>query len=223
MSNVEEGKFVRMFGRSEIRLTACAVTRDLEFDYTFLNFGFSDKYFREPNQFWQRDNKHERALVKFYKRGIDRCSLCYDATQNVKIPMPFTGTNSENGWGELQFLIKAPRLVKLARHRSFDTRVNKWVEETKVIQPKTEFRDHSYLALRFYHQGDLPQIPADWRWEPVFVSIMNPKRPSPLPSMPGPFWEFCFYRIDVFWEKEEINITVTILEKNSSEIPKHLK
>ena len=44
MSNVEEGKFVRMFGRSEIRLTACAVTRDLEFDYTFLNFGFSDKF-----------------------------------------------------------------------------------------------------------------------------------------------------------------------------------
>lgn len=209
MSKVEEGKFVKMFGRSEIRLTACAVSKDQDFYHTFLYFGFRDKYFWEPNQFWQRDPKHERALVKYYKREVDRYSLCYDAIQTVKIPMPITGINADNNWGELQFLIKAPRLVKLARHRSFDTRVNQWVEETKLTQPKTNFIDHCYLSLRFYHQDRLPPIPSDWHFEPVYVSVMN-------------FKCVMFYKIDVLWEKEEIKITVTVLEKNSPEIPKHL-
>ncbi|MEK6826043.1 MAG: hypothetical protein AAB648_01660 [Patescibacteria group bacterium] len=207
--SVEEGKFVRMFGRNEVRLTACAVTKDPEFDHMFVNFGFSDKYFREPNQFWQRDNKHERASVKFYKRDIYRHSLSHDTIQVVEIPMPFIGNDSDDSWGELQFLIKEPRLVKLARHYSFDTRVNKWVEETKPIQPKTDFGTHAYLALRFYHQDRLPQTPDNWHFEPVYVSIMSHMR-------------FMFYRIDVFWEEEEIKITVTVLEENSPEIPKHL-
>lgn len=210
MSKVEEGKFVRMFGRSEVRLTACAVSKDLNFYHTFVDFGFRDKYFLEPNQFWQRDQKHERALIKYYKREVDRCSLCYDATQTVKIPMPIPGTYSDTGWGELQFLIKKPRLVKLARHSSFDTRVNQWVEETKLIQPKTDFDTHSYLALRFYHQNHLPPTPIDWRFELVYVSVMNLNC-------------IMFYRVDVLWEKEEIKITVTVLDESSPEIPKHLK
>lgn len=227
MSKIEEGKFVRMFGRNEIRLTACAVTKDQNFYHEFLDFGSGDTYFWEPNQFWQRDPKHEQALVKFYKREVYRHSLCYNATQTVRIPMPFPSNNPDNGWGELQFLVKAPRLVRLARHRSFDTRVNQWVEEKKLIQPKTDLGNHAYLALRFYHQDHLPPVPSDWRFEPVYVSVsaMSQGRFSPLFGMAGPSWELetDFYRIDVFWEKEEIKITVTVLGKNSPEIPKHLK
>ena len=205
MPNVEEGKFVRMFDRHEIRLTACAVTKSISHDV--LNSGPTSSYFREPNQFWQRDPKHERAAVKFYKRDIYDYSASDSITQTVRIRMPFLGHNSTNGWGELQLLIKEPRLVMLARHRSFDTRVNKWVPETKLIQPKTDFGTHAYLALRFYHQGYLPPVPSNWRFEPVYVSIINRS----------------FYKIDVLWEKEEITITVALLDKNLPEIPKHLK
>lgn len=201
MSKVEEGKFVRMFGKSEIRLTACAVSRDF---VSFVN------YFCEPNQFWSRDPKHERALVKYYKREVHGHSMCFGPTQIIKIPMLFPGANSNDGWGELQFLIKAPRLVRLARHRSFDTRVNQWIEETKPIQPKADFGNHSYLSLRFYHQDHLPPTPSNWYFEPVYVSVMN------LNCV-------MFYRIDVWWENEEIKIGVFSLDKDYTDIPKHLK
>ena len=206
---MENQKFVRMFDRPEVHLTACAVTKDPII--TFLpDKNDKDGYFLEPNQFWQRDPNHERALLKIYKRNPCENMIHYDANQFLKIPMPFLGSDSSDGWGELQFLIKAPILVRLARHRSFDTRVNKWVEETKSIQPKTDLETHSYLALRFYHQDYLPPVPGDWRFEPVYVSVMSQMC-------------FMFYRIDVLWKEEEITITVIALDKDSPEIPKHIK
>ncbi len=200
---MEKQKFIRMFDRSEIHLTACAVTKDPDF-----NNIVSNGLIFEPNQFWQRDPRHERALMKVYE--CNRDMILYDNKQFLKISMFFLGRDSSNGWGELQFLIKAPALVKLARHRCFDTRVNRWVEETKPIQPRTDLGTHSYLALRFYHQDYLPpRAPKTRRWyfEPVYVSIKNSD----------------FYRIDVSWEKEEITVTTTTLMRDSSEIPKHLK
>lgn len=203
MSKVEEGKFVRMFDRHEVRLTACAVTKDRNF-----NNVVSNDIIIKSNQFWDRyPPHHERALLKMYIRNPGGNLICDDSNQTLRIPMPFLGHDSADGWGELQFLIKEPKLVKLARRRSFDTRVNKWIEETQLIQPKTDLETHAYLALRFYHQDYLPPIPGDWHFEPVYVSVRNS----------------AFYRIDVFWEKEEIEITTTVLYKNSSEIPKHLK
>jgi len=202
-------KFVRLFGRNEIHLTACAVAKDPVVYYILLTTEFND-HFEEPNQFWQRDPGHERALLKIYKRNPEENLTCYDDIQTLKIPMSFLGHDSSSGWGELQFRIKAPAAVKLTRNRSFDTRVNQWVEETKLIQPKTDLRTHAYLALRFYHQDYLPPVPGDWHFEPVYVSVMSQMR-------------LMFYKVDVFWEKEEIKITVNALDKDSPEIPKHLK
>ena len=207
-------KFVRLFGRNEIHLTACAVTKTVMGKFFAANIDIRD-YFLEPNQFWQRNPDHERALLKIYKRDPKDNTIChgtwlYNDTQILKIPMPFLGRDSSNGWGELQFLIKEPAKIKLARNRSFDTRVNKWVKETKVIAPKTDLGTHAYLALRFYHQDYLPPIPGDWHFEPVYVSVMSQMR-------------LMFYKVDVFWEKEEIKITVNALDKDSSEIPKHLR
>lgn len=206
-----EQKFVRLFGHNEIHLTACAVTKNV--------VGFSlietveeiGDYFSEPNQFWKRDINHERALLKVYKRDPKEHVIC-DALikEIVRIPMPFLGHNSSDGWGELQFLIKKPTVVKLARCRSFDTRVNKWVEETKLIQPKTNFETHAYLALRFYHKDYLPPVPKDWHFKPVYVSIV-----SAMIRV--------VYEIDVLWENEEIEIMTTLLDEDSPEIPKHLK
>lgn len=204
----EKWKFVRLFGRHEVHLTTCAVTKDAVVNYSLLLTTEFDDYFVEPNQFWNRDPNHERALLKVYKQNPEEDSTYWDpVVQIVKIPMPFLGHDSSDGWGELQFLIKEPATVKLARQRSFDTRVNKWVEETKPIQPKTDFGTHAYLALRFYHQDHLPPIPDDWHFEPVYVSVRSSD----------------FYRIEVLWEKEEITITVIRLSKDSPEIPKHLR
>ena len=200
-------KFVRLFDRNEIHLTACAVTKRIDISSLLGLAEFGD-YYREPNQFWKRDPRHERALLKVYKRD-PKGLLTYwgPVVQIFEIPMMFWGSNSNDGWGELQFLIKKPAAVKLARCLSFDTRVNQWVKETKLIQPKTDFGTHAYLALRFYHQDYLPPVPDDWRFEPVYVSIKNSD----------------FYKIDVWWEMEKIKIRVTMLDKNSPEIPKHLK
>lgn len=204
--SAEEGKFVGMFGRSEIRLTACAVTKDRDF-----NNVVSNDLIIETNQFWDRyPPHHERALLKMYRKNPGENLIYCDSNQILKIPMLFLGNGSNDGWGELQFLIKAPRLVKLARHRSFDTRVNKWIPETQLIQPKTDLGTHAYLALRFYHQDYLPPVPDDWHFEPVYVSVMNLNCAM-------------FYRADVLWEKEEIRITVTAMDEESSEIPRHLK
>ncbi len=207
---MEKQKFVRLFGRCEIHFTACAVTKNADTGFLLGQNKLTD-YFVKPNQFWHRDRNHERALLKVYKRDLEADSTYWDSVvQTVEIFMPFLGLDSSDGWGELQFLIKAPALVKLARHRCFDTRVNQWVEETKLIQPKTDLETHAYLALRFYHQSYLPPVPGDWRFEPVYVSVMSQM-------------SFMFYRIDVLWEREEVKITVTMLDKNSPEIPKHLK
>lgn len=206
MAEVKEGKFVRMFNRSEIRLTACAVTKHMT-GSCLLRLSELTGYFWEPNQFWQRDPNHERALLKIYKHNPEENLIRCNRTQILKIPMIFFGTDSGNGWGELQFLIKEPDKVKLARNRSFDTRINQWVEETQLIQPKTDFKTHAYLALRFYHQDYLPPVPADWHFEPVYVAVRNSD----------------FYRINVLWEENEIEITTMVLDKNSPEIPKHLK
>ncbi len=207
----EERKFIRLFGHHEVHLTACAVTKDPVINSVLLTIEF-DNYFSEPNQFWKRDPNHERALLKIYKRDPKDNAICqetwlYDDAQILKIPMPFLVHDSSDGWGELQFLIKEPASVKLARHRSFDTRVNEWVEETKLIQPKTDFGTHAYLALRFYHQNHLPPVPDDWHFEPVYVSIRSSD----------------FYRIEVLWKETEITVATTMLNRNSTEIPKHLK
>jgi len=206
-------KFVRLFGRDEIHLTACAVNKTVIGSSCVANADIRDyidirDYMLKPNQFWSRDPNHERALLKIYKRDLEE-DLTYwnPVVQTVEIPMPFWGKDSSDGWGELQFLIKEPAAVKLARCLSFDTRVNQWVKETKLIQPKTDLETHTYLALRFYHQDYLPPVPGDWHFEPVYVSIRNSD----------------FYRIDVLWEEEEIKITVTVLDKDLPEIPKHLK
>lgn len=207
-----ERKFVRVFGRPEVHLTACAVTKDPKVNSLWEQTPKFYSHFKEPNQFWKRDLNHERALLKVYQsdpedNAIDQETWLYDDDQTLKIPMPFLGHDSADGWGELQFLIKEMKAVKLARHRSFDTRINKWVEETKLIEPKTDLETHAYLALRFYHQSYLPPVPNDWHFEPVYVSVRNS----------------IFYGIDVLWEKEEIKITTTVIDKNSHEIPKHLK
>jgi len=200
-------KFVRLFGRNEIHLTACAVTKRIDI-YSLLRLAEFGDYYGEPNQFWKRDPLHERALLKVYTRDPKGLLTYWDpVVQIFEIPMMFWGSNSNDGWGELQFLIKEPAAVKLARCLSFDTRVNQWVKETKLIQPKTDLETHAYLALRFYHQDYLPPVPGDWRFEPVYVSIKNSD----------------FYKIDVWWEMEKIKIRVTMLDKNSPEIPKHLR
>ncbi len=201
-----EQKFVRLFGRYEIYLTVCAATKNATLS-SLLGIAEFFPYFWEPNQFWQRDPNHERALLKIYKRDSEKDLTCGVDTQSLSIPMPFWGHDSSDSWGELQFLIKRPAAVKLARHRCFDTRVNQWVEETKPIQPKTDMGTHAYLALRFYHQDYLPPVPGDWRFEPVFVSIRNSE----------------FYRVDVLWRAAEIKTTMTMLNSDSLEIPKHLK
>ncbi|MDO8574786.1 MAG: hypothetical protein Q7R61_00685 [bacterium] len=206
-----EGKFVRIFGHREVHITACAVTKNVDTGF-LLAMNKLANYFVEPNQFWKRDPNHERALLKIYKRDPEDNAICqetwlYDDDQILKIWMPFLGHNSNDGWGELQFLIKEPAKVKLARNRSFDTRVGRWVKETKLIQPKTDLGTHAYLALRFYHQDYLPPVPGDWRFEPVYVSVRNSD----------------FYKTDVLWEREKMTVTVTKLSKDSPEIPKHLK
>lgn len=201
----KEGKFVRLFDNREVHITACAVTKYSVANSVLLTTSFNN-YFKEPNQFWYRDPNHERALLKVYKRNPKDNLTCYDDSQVLKIPMPFLGHDSDDGWGELQFLIKQPAAVKLARHRSFDTRINQWVPETQLIQPKTNLGTHVYLALRFYNQDYFPPVPSDWRFESMYVSIRNS----------------VFYKIDVWWEKEEITVTVTMLDKDSPEIPKHL-
>lgn len=198
-------KFVRLFGHPEVHITTCAVTKDLATNSRLSTISLFYDHFTEPNQFWQRDPNHERALLKVYKR-YPEIIFCNNV-QALTIPMLFLGHDSSDGWGELQFLIKKPAAVKLARNCSFDTRVNKWVEETKLIQPKTDLGTHAYLALRFYHQDYLPPVPSDWHFEPVYVSLRNSD----------------FYRIDILWEREEIKITVTMLDKNLPEIPKHLR
>lgn len=203
----EERKFVRLFGHNEIHLTACAVTKNVVGISLIETVEEIGDYFSEPNQFWKRDPNHERALLKVYRRNPAKNMVCCDNIQILKIPMPFLGHDSSDGWGELQFLIKKPAAVKLARDYSFDTRVNRWMKETNLIQPKNDMGTHTYLALRFYHQSYLPPVPGDWHFEPVYVSVRSSG----------------FYRIDVSWEKEEIKITVTMLNKDSSEIPKHLK
>lgn len=204
-----EQKFIRVFGRSEIHLTACAVTKHTP-SSSLLGLDYFSGYYSEPNQFWQRDPNHEKALLKIYKRDLnlkDQLTFLSPTGQIIEIPMIFWGHNSANGWGELQFLIKEPKLVRLARRYSFDTRVNKWVEEAGLIQPKTDFGNHAYLALRFYHQSYLPPVPADWHFEPVYISINNS----------------VYYRVDVLWEEDIVEITTMVLDKNSPEIPKHLK
>ncbi len=203
-----ERKFVRVFGHNEIHLTACAVIKKLSVDSFVRLSELNASYIEEPNQFWNRDPNHERALLKIYQYQKEWIHYFENPLirQTVGITMPFLGHDSSDGWGELQFLIKKPTAVKLARHRSFDTRINRWVEETKNIQPKTDLETHAYLALRFYHRDYLPPVPGDWRFEQVYVSVRNSD----------------FYRIDVSWEKEEITIRATRLKKDSSEIPKHL-
>lgn len=201
-------KFVRLFDHNEVHITACAVTKNKDTCF-LLGLNKLVNYFVEPNQFWKRDPNHERALLKVYKCDPAENSIyiCHDNARTLKIPMPFLGHDSSDGWGELQFLIKAPVVVKLARNRSFDTRVNKWVPETQLIQPKNDMGTHAYLALRFYHQDYLPPVPDDWRFEPVYVSVRNSS----------------FYRIEVLWKENETTVVTTMLNKDSPEIPKHLK
>lgn len=201
-------KFVKMHGRQEIKITACAVSKMAGVADRLPEIEEYKNYFVEPNQKWLENPLNERAWVKVYCSINPETDLVtVQKVQVLKIRMPFLGDDHKECWGELQFLIKEPKLVKLVRHRSFDTRINQWVEEKKLIQPKTDFGNHAYLALRFYHQDYLPEIPDNWHFEPVFIFIPDNN----------------FYEVYVRWGKEEIIVTTALLDRSSSEIPKLLK
>lgn len=194
----------------EISIIACAATRVVNIPEVLSNDPDFDDYLQKPNQFWDKDRHHERAWLKIYSNP-----------EQTVIPMPFLGKNSEDGWAELQLRVKRRvrrygatvhlRPVKIGRHRSFDTRIGEsgeWRNETTPIEPKRDNQSHYFLPFRVYHQDHLPEkMHGGWHWEPVYIAIANKE----------------FYRIDVLWEKEEIAITVTPLNPDSSEIPEHIR
>jgi hypothetical protein len=131
--------------------------------------------------------------------------------------MEFLGENYKECWGELQILLKRTvvvngkkvnlEAVKFGRHQCYDSRVGKWVPETKPIEPKTDKGTHGYISLRFYHQDHKPETPADWHWEPLYISVAGED----------------YYRIDIGWWGENIVITANLLDDDSNEIPKFIR
>lgn len=166
-------------------------------------------FFVEPNSKWLENPANERAWVKVYYdlRGkVDSISKTTGQVQIIKLPMQFLGESHKECWGEIQIRVKQ-KDIKLGRHMCFDTRVGKWVEETKPIVPKKDAGTHRYIALRLYHQSYLPESQPDWHFEPVYAAIADKD----------------FYRIDAQWRNGEIAIAATLLNGDSSEIPEFLR
>lgn len=219
-------KFVMVHSHHELHITACAASKMADVDGLPSVDGYED-YFTEPNAKWLKNPADEHAWVKVYlsPKSTKYNSVINGRAQTVTIPMEFLGENVNECWGELQFLIKQTivrsgklvklELVKLGRHRSYDPRIGQWVSETKPIEPKTKkdydnrpsTQGHYYISLRFFHQDHRPEKPADWRFEPVYISVAGED----------------FYRIDVVWQDKEIVITATLLDDDSDEIPTFLR
>lgn len=212
-------KFIRLFHLyEEVGLTACAavrVTNDEKLAELEKKLGNLEAYKFIPSDVWERNPEDERALIKIYRvlDNPETYSQISGRIQKIEIPMPFLGK-----YGEFQLRIKRKAisngkevdflLVKLGRKKSFDSRIGKWVEETKPIEPKMDEGTHGYVSLRLYHQDHLPENQPDWHFEPVYVSIAGED----------------FYRIDdVEWKDETIVIAATLLDDDSPEIPKFLR
>ena len=170
----------------------------------------------------------ERAWVKIYhwiNPNID--SVTTGRVQTLTIEMLFLGENVDECWGEVQINGKRTivrsgekidlELVKFGRHKSFNSLIGQWVEETKPIEPKIKKDDegnprpspqsHYYVALRLYYENHKPKDQPDWHFEPVYVSVAGED----------------FYRIDAVWQNETITIPATLLDDDSPEIPKFLR
>ena len=216
-----ERKFVQVYDNRELHITACAVSK-LPGIADFSKIEGYENYFSESNQKQLENPANERAWVKvYYKLNPGTDSRIKGRVQTINIPMPFLGESHKECWGEIQFCVKKQivrngnlinlKHVKLGRHTCFDTRIGKWVEETKLIEPKNDQglsgRSHYYISLRLYHQNYLPEVLGNWHFEPVYTVIAGED----------------FYRIDAIWQNEEITITATLLDDDSDEIPKFLK
>ena len=212
-------KFVRVYGNQELHVTVCAVSKMVDVDKLPEIAGYGD-YFVEPNAKWLENPTNERAWVEVYYNLYGKVKSVSETAgqfQTVNIPVPFLGESYGECWGEIQFCVKKQIVrngntinlkdVKLGRHACFDTRVGKWVEETKPIELKKDAGTHGYISLRLYHQDYLPENQPDWKFEPVYAIIVGKDS----------------YRIDAIWENEEIKIVATLLGDNSSEIPKFLR
>ena len=217
VSEPRRQKFVQMHGHKEVQITACAVSKMDSVD-CLSGLQEYENYFVEPNQKWLEKQSDPLAWVKvYYKINPEGDIATAEQTQILKIPMPFLGDNYGECWAELQIMIKRTMIrnsksvrlnpVQLGRHKSYDTRIEKWAPETKPITPKKDLETHSYISLRFYHQNHLPPVPADWHFEPVYVSVAGKD----------------FYRIDALWSGEEITVAAALLDSDSPEIPKHMR
>lgn len=216
LKNEKRQKFVRVHGNAEIHITACAVSKMIGVDC----LSELEEYKHclvEPNQKWLENQSDPFAWVKVYhKINPDTDSVITGQVQVIKVPMLFLGESSKECWAELQLIIKKQVIingrvvnlntVKLGRHQCYDTRIGEWISETKQIVPKKDAGTHGYIALRLYHQDNLPEIPANWHFEPVYAVIAGDD----------------FYRINAIWQNEEITITATRVSNDSSEIPKHV-
>lgn len=215
----EAQKFIQIYNNQELHITACAVSQNVDKLALLANSDF----LIEPNQQWvdwvkavmecPKESyvpaKPERAWVKVYRNlcgKVDSVSQTVGQVQVIKLPAKFLGESHKECWGEIQIRVKQKN-IKLGRHICFDTRVGKWVEETKPIAPKKDAGAHSYVALRLYHQNYLPENQPDWRFEPVYAAIAGNS----------------FYRINAAWQNEEVIITVAPLNYDSPEIPNHLR
>ena len=210
-------KLVRVQRHPELHITACAVSKMARVD-RLSELEEYKNYFIEPNQKWLENQSDPFAWVKvYYKLTAKTDSVIIGRVQTIIIPMTFLGESSKECWAELQLMIKKQivkndrlinlEAVKLGRHQCYDTRVGRWVKETKPIVPKKNEVTHEYIALRLYNQNHLPENQSDWCFESLFVSIAGKD----------------FYRIDAIWQNEEITVIATSLDNDSSEIPKFLK
>lgn len=216
---IKRQKFIQVRDHTMLHITACAVSKIAGVDRLPELEDF-ENFFVEPNQKWQENPAHERAWVKVYYRlnpKTDSAITISGLAQSITIPMPFLGESFKECWGEIQLMIKKQtvrngrlinlKTVRLGRHQCYDTRVGNWVPETKSIMPKKSAGTHDYVALRLYHQNNLPENHSDWHFEPVYVSVAGEN----------------FYRIDAEWDDEKIVIIATPLDDDSSEIPEFLK
>ncbi len=210
-------KFVQIQKHTELHITACAVSKMIGVD-RLPELEEYKNYFVEPNQKWLENKSDPFAWVKVYYKIVPKTdSVIIGRVQTIIIPMTFFGENYEECWAEVQLMVKRQvikngflfnlKKVKLGRHKYYDTRIGKWVEETKPFVPKKDAGTHEYIALRIYHQDNLPADQPDWHFEPVYTVIDGED----------------FYRINAIWQNEEITVTATQLHNDSSEIPKFLK
>ena len=211
-------KFVKVDNRKEIQITACAVSKMDGVDCLSKLLEYAN-YFVEPNQAWLSKQDDPFAWVKvYYKINPESDSITTGAVQVIKIPMEFLGEDQNECWAEVQILTK-PIAVKndtgdeefvwpkLGRHQSYDKRVGKLVDETEPMIPKKDMITHRYVSLRLYYQDHLPEVPENWRFEPVYAAVADRN----------------FFRIDAEWKNEEITIIANLLDGNSPEIPSFLK